>query len=145
MLATIIYLILFCRSSNPAPLNLCLLDKFDSAKDTRLCPAERTALSIFYEAAKGGEWTESQNWLSQYSSHCDWHGVTCSGPIVTELNLTSNGLSGKLSAFIANLTSLIVLDVSDNDMKVRGSTLVVALFFFAFVSIEQCLDLFATW
>ena len=102
------------------------MDKFDSAKDARLCPAERTALSTFYEAAKGREWTENTNWLSQYDSHCDWYGVTCTGVSVIELNLTSNGLSGKLSKYIANLTRLTVLDLSDNDMKVCGLALVVA-------------------
>lgn len=101
----------------PAPLDLCLLDKFDSAKDTRLCPAERTALSTFYHTAKGEEWTINTNWLSQYDSHCDWHGITCHGESVIELNLANNGLSGMLSKEIKKLRSLTYLNVADNDMK----------------------------
>ena len=104
--------------TNPAPLDLCLLDNFDSAEDTRLCPAERTALSIFYEAAKGGDWTINTNWLTQYGSHCDWHGVTCNGETVVELALKTNGLSGILSKEIKKLRSLYALDLSDNDIKV---------------------------
>ena len=38
--------------------------------------------------------------------------------IVIALNLTNNGLSGKLSSHIASLASLAVLDLSDNDIKV---------------------------
>ena len=97
-----------------------MLDKFDSAKDTRLCPAERTALSTFYHTAKGEEWTINTNWLSQYDSHCDWHGITCHGESVIELNLANNGLSGMLSKEIKKLRSLTYLNVADNDMKVRN-------------------------
>ena len=39
--------------------------------------------------------------------------------IVTGLDLANNGLSGKLTAKIANLSSLEILDLSDNDIKVR--------------------------
>ena len=38
--------------------------------------------------------------------------------IVTELDLANNGLSGKLTEQIASLSSLAVLDLSDNDIKV---------------------------
>merc|ERR1712194_723323 len=86
--------------------------------DTRLCPSERTALSFFYTAAKGREWTVSENWMSQYKSHCSWHGVDCSKTNKTvKLNLTSNGLSVTLSKHIAILTSLSEFDLSDNDIK----------------------------
>ena len=109
-------------SINPAPLDLCLLDGFDLVKDERLCPSERTALSSFYLAAKGREWTESKNWMSQYMSHCLWYGVECSEANETvKLNLKSNSLSGTLSKSIASLTNLSEFDVSDNEMKVCGS------------------------
>jgi len=69
--------------------------------------------------AKGGEWTESKNWLEEHTHHCTWHGVTCDTNNTSVLNLTlhNNGLSGRMSATIANLTSLEVLDFSDNDLK----------------------------
>jgi len=37
---------------------------------------------------------------------------------VIELNLSNNGLSGRLSESIGNLTFIEVLDLSDNDIKV---------------------------
>ena len=108
-------------SISPARLDLCLLDGFDSIKDARLCPSERTALSSFYLAAKGREWIECELLMSQYESHCSWYGVECTKANKTvKLNLTSNGLSGTLSKHIAILTSLSEFDLSDNDIKVRG-------------------------
>ena len=94
------------------------MEDFDSAKDARLCPAERTALSTFYKAAKGAEWTTSANWLSQYGSHCGWYGVECIKDSVVKLKLANNALSGTLSKNIKELKSLSVLDLSDNDIKV---------------------------
>ena len=91
---------------------------FDLQNDTNLCPTERNALRDFYYSTKGGEWTDSTNWTDPYMSHCFWRGVDCMESIVTELDLANNGLSGKLTAQIASLASLKVLDLSDNDIKV---------------------------
>ena len=38
---------------------------------------------------------------------------------MTKLNLTNNGLSGRLSESIGDLTFIKELDLSDNDIKVR--------------------------
>ena len=76
-------------------------------------------LNEFYFAAKGREWTESENWVEQQNEHCSWRGVTCNeNGLVTQLILPSNGLSGKLDSNITKLSSLEVLDLSDNDIKV---------------------------
>ena len=107
-------------SSNPAPLELCFHPQFDIKNDTSLCPIERNALRDFYYSTKGGEWTDNEHWLDQYGNPCKmpWFGVSCTNDVVTELNLANNGLSGKLSPPIASLSSLEVLDLSDNDIKV---------------------------
>ncbi len=114
---------LFSNSSEAAPLSLCTLrivDNFDLVNDTTLCPIERNALSDFYDTAKGGEWTNSTNWIDEYASCCNWFGVDCENEtkLVTKLDLRNNGLSGRLSKSIGNLTSIEVLDLSDNDIKV---------------------------
>jgi hypothetical protein len=111
------------NESIPAPLSLCLeleVKEFDLKNDTTLCPIERNALSYFYDSAKGAEWTDGSLWLDEYASYCDWKGVTCNKNKnhVIELNLSNNGLSGRLSASIGNLTFIEVLDLSDNDIKV---------------------------
>ncbi len=109
--------------SETAPLSLCLVRRvryFDSVNDSTLCPIQRNALIDLYESAKGAEWTDDSNWLDEYG-YCDWHGVTCDNTknLLTKLNLTNNGLSGRLSESIGNLTPIEVLDLSDNDIKVR--------------------------
>lgn len=114
----------FYHSSQPAPLSLCTLrsgvEEFDLVNDTQLCPIERNALSDFYDSAKGSEWTNSTNWLDEYESYCNWHGVTCNDDKnnVIELNLRNNGLSGRMSEIIGKLNSIEKLDLSDNDIKV---------------------------
>ena len=116
--------------ANPAPLNLCLFPgfdgasgarRFDATNDARLCPPDRTALSEFFNAAKGREWTESENWVTQYGGHCTWYGVTCDDTNrISRILLASNGLSGTLTKGIKKLTHLNHLDLSDNEIKVRG-------------------------
>ncbi len=113
----------FYNTSETAPLSLCMLRSvrdFDLANDRTLCPLERNALSDFYDLAKGAEWTDRTNWKDEYASYCNWTGVTCDNNTnhVTKLNLRNNGLSGRLSERIGNLTSIEVLDLSDNDIKV---------------------------
>ena len=110
--------------SSPAPLSLCSMSSFDLRDDTNLCPTEQNALKEFYHLAKGQEWTRSDNWIDEYISCCDWHGVTCADDTgkVVKLNMINNGLSGKLSASDGSLGSLKVLDLSDNTIKVKKLT-----------------------
>ena len=97
-------------------------------RDEALCPAERGVLRDFYILAKGNEWTVFTGWMGEHGSYCDWYGVTCNDNYESEdyidehvirLELPNNGLSGKLSPSIGNLTRLEALDLSDNDIKVR--------------------------
>ncbi|KAL7456163.1 hypothetical protein ACHAWC_007673 [Mediolabrus comicus] len=125
--------------SSPAPLSLCSLAGFDLKDDSRLCPVERRALKDFYHSVKGAEWTDAENWLSEYELPCNWKGnwkgITCDASSEYELpcnwkgikcnenltiiglNLTHNSLSGKLSSSISELRSLEILDLSDNDIQ----------------------------
>jgi hypothetical protein len=107
-----------------APLSLCNLHSvkaLDIANNMTLCPMERNALSDFYDATKGAEWTDGSLWLDEYANCCDWKGVTCNEMNrVTELNLSNNGLSGRLSESIGYFRFIEVLDLSDNDIKVMS-------------------------
>ena len=103
----------------PAPLMLCSIDRFDLIDDPLSCPTERNVLKEFYVSAKGGEWTVSTNWMDPHIGHCEWHGINCNGGNNTiKLELDNNGLSGKLSPYISNLSFIEVLDLNDNDIKV---------------------------
>eukprot|EP00984_Skeletonema_dohrnii_P029512 scaffold20215_cov147-Skeletonema_dohrnii-CCMP3373.AAC.1 len=96
--------------------------KFDLAANVTFCPPERNALRDFYDSTKGAEWTDGSLWLDEYKSCCDWKGVTCDDDNrVIKLELRNNGLSGRLSNSIGDLTFIKVLDLSDNDIKVSPS------------------------
>jgi hypothetical protein len=67
----------------------------DIVHNARMCPLERNVLREFYISSKGMEWTKSNLWLDQYTSHCYWRGVTCNEEDkTTELKLENNALSG---------------------------------------------------
>ena len=114
-----LHLLHFNRSA-PAPLSLCSIPGFDLKNKDMMCPPERNALKEFYESTKGQEWTNDENWIDEYGNHCTmpWLGIKCKDDSVVGLNLTNNGLSGRLTTHISSLPSLEVLDLSDNDIKV---------------------------
>jgi hypothetical protein len=57
--------------------------------------------------------------MDPHIGHCEWHGINCNGGNNTiKLELDNNGLSGKLSPYISNLSFIEVLDLNDNDIKV---------------------------
>ncbi len=118
--------------------------KFDLVNDTELCPIERNALGEFYISSKGAEWTDSTNWLNECGNYCDWHGVTCDEGHMTNLNLTNNGLSGRLSGSIGKLASIKVLDLSDNDIKVMSIDAMHCIcFIFIYANVCQTTLLFS--
>ena len=106
--------------STPAPLQLCSVPGFDLIQDENFCSVERSALEYFYQLAHGDEWSHAEGWTDPYLPHCDWYNVSCdeSNTTVHRLELRTNGLSGELSPYISNLTNLVHLDLSDNDIKV---------------------------
>ena len=85
----------------------------------------------------------STGWLDPSVDHCNWHGVECnnaSGGKIVKLEMPSNGLSGTLTPRIADLRHLQVLDVTDNDVKVRRSGLSTlrCLAMFIGFSLNEC-------
>ena len=120
-------------SSSLAPLSLCSIEKFDLKDESTFCPPERDALAEIFDGLKGNEWTnisvtipgsnDSIEWLDEYEPHCKWFGISCDGERTTKLELRHNGLAGRLSPSIGKLSLLQHLDLSDNDIKVRLSSL----------------------
>ncbi len=76
---------------------------------------EKAALIALYEATGGANWTNNGNWLSA-EPLSTWHGVTTdTNGSVTDLRLSTNGLSGSIPNLSA-LTNLSVLDLSTNQL-----------------------------
>ena len=122
-------------SSLLAPLSLCSIEKFNLKDDSTFCPPERDALAEIFDELKGNEWVNISvtiptngtvstiEWLDEYEPHCKWFGILCDGERTTKLELRHNGLAGRLSPSIGKLSLLQHLDLSDNDIKVRLSSL----------------------
>lgn len=67
---------------------------------------QRESLIALYRATNGDAWTKNSGWLSA-PNECDWFGLTCnSGNIVTEIDLSENGLVGNIPDEITNLSQL---------------------------------------
>ena len=79
---------------------------------------DRVALLALYQRAGGTGWTTSTGgWTTEGATlSSSWHGATVSGTPtrLTALDLSANGLSGRLPFEIADLSALTSLDLSGN-------------------------------
>lgn len=89
------------------------LQFIDCATQTAIPPAECAALDALYTSTNGTMWTDDTNWMVT-DDPCSWFGVTCSGGLVTELDLNTNNLNGTLPTQLEDLTALTTLDISAN-------------------------------
>ena len=80
---------------------------------------DKRALATLYEVANGPDWTRSDGWPD--GEDLDrWHGVsTGSDGRVSGLDLTGNGLAGRLPEALGQVTSLTELRIADNALAGR--------------------------
>jgi Leucine-rich repeat (LRR) protein len=78
--------------------------------------SERNVLKALYNGTGGAHWTNRAAWLGLVGTECNWAGVHCNTArtTVTALDLSDNGLTGKLPASLGNLTNLTSLDLEGN-------------------------------
>ena len=77
---------------------------------------ERDALISLYNTTGGDSWGANSGWKDSPTSADGfnedpcvepvWHGVTCTGDSVTQLNLSYNQLTGEIPVELANLSNL---------------------------------------
>ncbi|EER97544.1 hypothetical protein BDA96_02G394500 [Sorghum bicolor] len=74
------------------------------------------ALNVFYTTMNSPP--QLTNWVSQNGDPCgqSWLGVTCSGSRVTAINLSGMRLNGTLGYNMNQLTALVQLDASNNNL-----------------------------
>ncbi len=87
---------------------------------TRFCnESDQAGLRALYEATGGAGWTNAGGWLSG-PAVAGWHGVESDslGRVIA-LDLTNNGLSGKLPAALGRLSAMTELRIAHNPLDGR--------------------------
>ena len=86
----------------------------DDESETLCNATDVAALRLLYESTDGTAWNESAGW-SDDGAVADWHGVTADSlGRVTILDLSHNGLAGRLPSSVANLAHLTELRIPGN-------------------------------
>lgn len=81
--------------------------------------ADAAALQAVYEAADGPNWTNADGWLGEAATG-EWHGIaTDSLGRVVSLDLTGNGLAGRVPTTLGELARLTVLRLGSNTLSGR--------------------------
>jgi hypothetical protein len=83
------------ESCEPANQALLWLSSVVSVDETDL--TQRFVLAMLYYSTSGKLWVSQQNWLEQVDV-CSWYGISCSGQLVSFVELASNNLAGPVSA-----------------------------------------------
>ena len=99
------------------PLILCiLLAVACTIRPAQAQNTDRDALMALYNATGGSSWTNNTNWGTQQPLG-SWYGVEVTNGRVTEVSLTSNGLSGVIPSDLQYLTRLKYLDLYQNSLS----------------------------
>ncbi|XP_072973124.1 protein STRUBBELIG-RECEPTOR FAMILY 6-like isoform X1 [Typha angustifolia] len=79
-------------------------------------PSDVSDLNALYSSLNSA--TQLTGWTSNSGDPCgqSWLGIACSGSAVTAIKLSGMGLTGTLGYMMANMTSLMELDLSNNNL-----------------------------
>ena len=89
---------------------------FDCTGVSEIPQAECQALVALYNGTDGANWRDKSGWLTT-NTPCSWYGVSCASGHVTQLNLSSNQLSGGIPPELGNLASLQGLYLYNNQLS----------------------------
>ena len=90
------------------------LDGIEQVSGPYCNEADRGVLEHLHETAGGPDWTNSSGWLETPALD-EWYGVTANSlGRVEVLDLTGNGLAGRLPASLGNLAEMTQLRIADN-------------------------------
>ena len=94
-------------------------DEFDT-QGLELIFFQRYIMTVLYFAMNGEQWLQQEKWLSPTLHVCDWSfGISCGTDltrrqIVTGIDLTRNGVSGKIPIEVSQMDSLTLLRLAKN-------------------------------
>ena len=91
------------------------LARLDVGIGPRCNDGDREVLASLYEATGGADWSRADGWLGD-GALLEWHGVSLDSlGRVVRLDLSDNGLAGSLPGSLAQLTSMVSLDIDGNE------------------------------
>ena len=92
----------------------------DSPESESLCnAADVAALKLLYDATGGTSWIQSNGWTGDGAVE-DWHGVRADSlGLVTALDLSRNGLTGRVPSGLGNLAEMTELRIGGNALTGR--------------------------
>jgi len=106
------------RATYYGECSTCLGSHVIGAYDCATADNQRATLDAFYWAVDGPNW-EYDDWEDE-EHECNWSGIECNtDQDVTEINLSSNNLSGIPGPAIFKLPRLRALDLSNNLIEFR--------------------------
>ncbi|MCB2197308.1 MAG: leucine-rich repeat domain-containing protein, partial [Bacteroidetes bacterium] len=109
--------IYYCEITNTEVDSLILISK-NVYVNINVSSTDFDALVALYNATDGDNWTDNSGWNTTTNNVSNaWHGVTVSGGHVTELNLTSNNLTGTIPPEIGDLLYLTKLELYYNNLE----------------------------
>ncbi len=85
-----------------------------SLSAAQVSESDSLALVALYNFTDGDNWTDNTNWLT--SDVGQWYGITVDAGKVTEVQLSSNNLTGTIPADLGNLTDLTYLTLYSNNL-----------------------------
>jgi hypothetical protein len=77
---------------------------------------QRYALCILYFSTGGDEWLDP-SFLNPHLHECDWYGISCQGREVAYLDLSEQGLAGRLPSELTLLSGLAALRLYGNALS----------------------------
>lgn len=92
---------------------LIIIFGFQTPISAQVPQQDSLALVALYDSTEGANWTNNTNWLSGQPVST-WYGITVSSNQITEINLSSNNLSGTIPPELYTLTDLVSLNLGWN-------------------------------
>jgi Leucine-rich repeat (LRR) protein len=83
---------------------------------TEIPSTECEALVALYNSTDGDNWVSNTGWKVT-NTPCNWYGVSCSGGHVSELDMSSNQLSGTIPPELGQLSNLEFISLFINQLS----------------------------